>query len=136
MKSVTLHDSLNWHLNNALNTLEHSPADNGSQCKYSVIQTHQYLGYSSSFSTPMIGRDIVPLYSKNESSKPPLEVLTTRLMVDDKGNSTSHPYSLNTTNILALALLTIQSSSTQRESGLGLINLWIIHLNYTGKIPC
>ena len=52
MNSVTPHDSLNWHPNTSLSTLDKGLADNGPECKFSVTQKSLYLGHSSSFSRP------------------------------------------------------------------------------------
>ena len=39
MKSLTLHVSMSWQLNNGLSTIEQGLADNGPQCMFPLTQT-------------------------------------------------------------------------------------------------
>lgn len=81
-KSVIFHVSLNWHPYTSMSSLE-----NGSECKYSVTENMSPSG------TLINWQGQNPLFSKKEPSNRPLEDLTTGLMLDHKGDPTSHPYS-------------------------------------------
>ena len=69
MKSVTLHVSVNWHLNPDLSTLEQGLVGNGPECKYSVTQSTLY------FDTPHPSLD--PRLASPESRLPQDRILKT-----------------------------------------------------------
>ena len=92
MKSVTLHISLNWHVNTGLITLENGLDDKGPESKNSLKQTSLYLEHSWSNSRPTIGRDRVPSHTRGKPQYYALEDLTTGLMEDQKREAPSLPY--------------------------------------------
>lgn len=80
MKSLTLHVSMNWQLNNGLSTIEQVLADNGPECIALSYKTSLYLGHSISFSRPMIGKERIPSPPRWNFQEPPLEALLAGIM--------------------------------------------------------
>ena len=77
--SVTLHVSLNWHLNTSLSNLEQGLADNRMEGKSSVTQGQSIMGRNSSFSRPKICSDRVPSPPRGNTQDTQHEDFTSRL---------------------------------------------------------
>ena len=91
MKSVTLHGSGNWHSNTDLSTLEQGLAENGQEHNIWSPKTNLYLGHSSSFPRPMIGRATVSAHPKGKPQDSPTEALNMGLTEDQKRDPPSLP---------------------------------------------
>ena len=114
VKTVTLHDSVNWQPNNVLSTLEQGLADNGQTAKFMSSQNGSILNSPHSSLDPLLsGQDSPRL--QDETSRPASVILNTGSYKITRETLLNFLTILDTTNKFSVALINTLTASTQRD---------------------